>query len=85
MSLLKRRISCQELVELASDYLDGRLAPTTAGTVERHLAECPNCPSYLEQLRLTVRLTGALRQCDVPDELLDVLRRAWDDEHGGAT
>ena len=81
MPVLKRRISCQELVELASGYLDGTLGTAGRKAVERHLADCPNCPNYVAQLRLTVELTGRLRADDVPDELLDVLARAWEDRH----
>jgi len=81
MALLRRRISCQELVELASDYLDGTLSTAARQAVEHHLAGCPNCPNYLAQLRLTVELTGRVRSDDVPVELLDVLSRAWEDLH----
>jgi len=81
MPILRRRISCQELVELASDYLDGTLTASARQAVERHLVDCPNCPNYLAQLRLTVELTGKVRSDDVPEELLDVLSRAWEDLH----
>jgi len=81
MPILRRRISCQELVELASDYLDGTLTAAAHQAVERHLVSCPNCPNYLAQLRLTVELTGRVRSDDVPVELLDVLSRAWEDLH----
>ena len=77
MSALRRSVSCQELVTVAGDYLEGRLAPRLQRAVERHLARCPSCPNYLAQLRLTVELTGRLRVDDVPDELLDVFERAW--------
>ena len=75
--ILRASVSCQELVELASDYLDGELSPRMHRAVDRHLATCANCPTYVDQLRATVRLLGALRISDVPSELLDVLERAW--------
>jgi anti-sigma factor RsiW len=81
MGVLNRQISCQELVEFASGYLDGTLSARARHAVERHLATCPNCPNYVAQLRLTVRLTGRLRTDDVPAELLEVLTRAWEDQH----
>ncbi len=81
MRILNRHISCQELVELASGYLDGTLSVTARHAVERHLADCPNCPNYVAQLRLTVELTGRLRSADIPAELLEVLGRAWADRH----
>ncbi|MFN8080709.1 MAG: anti-sigma factor [Kineosporiaceae bacterium] len=81
MALLTRRVRCQELVELASDYLDGALSASAQRAVEHHLDGCPNCTNYLAQLRLTVELTGQIRSDDVPEELLDVLTRAWEDLH----
>ena len=80
---LRLSVSCQELVELASDYLDGTLSPRLHHAVDRHLATCANCPIYVDQLRATVRLLGALRSSDVPTELLDVLERAWIEAHDG--
>ena len=81
MALLKRRISCQELVELASGYLDGTLPAAEHRAVEQHLTSCPDCPTYITQLRVTVELTGRIRSDDVPEELLDVLTRAWEQLH----
>jgi anti-sigma factor RsiW len=81
--ILRRSVSCQGLVELASDYLDDALSPRRRRAVDRHLATCANCPTYIAQLRTTVQLLGVLRLSDVPDELLDVLERAWLEEHGG--
>jgi anti-sigma factor RsiW len=81
MAILRRRISCQELVELASGYLDGTLTAAARRAVERHLAGCPDCPDYVAQLRLTIELTGRFTSQDVPEELLDVLTRAWEDHH----
>jgi predicted anti-sigma-YlaC factor YlaD len=66
-------ISCQELVELLSDYLEGALAPPLDRSVRAHLAECPDCEIYLDQLRLAVRLTGRLREGDLPEPARDRL------------
>lgn len=79
MISLRRRVSCQEFVTFASDYVEGVLAPRTQRLVDRHLAGCANCQNYLAQLRLTVRLAGTLKIDEVPAELLDVLERAWID------
>ena len=53
-------LSCRELVELASDYLDGALPGETRARLAAHLQDCRGCERYLEQLRQTVRLTGLL-------------------------
>lgn len=71
-------LPCQELVELVTDYLEGALAPDDRARFDRHLATCPHCRTYLEQMRLTVELTGRLAEDDLPsgsrDALLDAFR-----------
>ena len=79
MSLLARRsLSCQELVELLTDYLDGVLPRSRRKAVDGHLADCPDCAAYLEQFRAMIALTGRHRVEDVEpaamDELLERFR-----------
>ena len=70
-------ISCQELVELVTDYLEGRLSRADRKRVERHLSGCDGCTAYLEQARTTIRLTGRLREEDIGPELRDRLLDAF--------
>jgi anti-sigma factor RsiW len=51
-------ISCQEVVELITDYLEGELADSTRVELEAHLALCPGCDTYLDQMRLTIEELG---------------------------
>jgi anti-sigma factor RsiW len=53
-------LSCRELVELVTDYLEGALAPADALRFEAHIATCDGCTVYLAQLRQTIELTGTL-------------------------
>ena len=53
-------LSCQELVELVTDYLEGALPAELHDRFERHIAHCSGCQAYLEQMRATIRATGAL-------------------------
>jgi anti-sigma factor RsiW len=55
-------LSCRELVELVTDYLEDALDRRTRSRFERHISGCPHCTEYLEQIRETVRLTGMLRE-----------------------
>ena len=55
-----RDLPCRDLVELATDYLDGALESAVADAVRRHLELCPACVEYLRQIRHTVRLIGEL-------------------------
>jgi anti-sigma factor RsiW len=68
---------CQELVELATDYLEGRLSWVDRARVDVHLAGCEHCAAYLEQLRQTIRLTGRLRERDLASELRAALLAAF--------
>jgi anti-sigma factor RsiW len=61
-------LNCQELVELVTDYFEGALAPGDLQRFEQHIAGCDGCTRYLEQLRLTIRLTGTLTITDISPE-----------------
>ena len=58
---MKPALSCRELVELVTDYLDGALPSRDRARFERHIDGCDGCTAYLEEFRETIRLTGALR------------------------
>ncbi|MBI3966319.1 MAG: zf-HC2 domain-containing protein [Chloroflexi bacterium] len=58
-------MTCRELVELVTDYLEGALVPAERARFEMHLAHCRHCTAYLEQMRQTIRLTGRLRVDDI--------------------
>ncbi|MGN6358798.1 MAG: anti-sigma factor family protein, partial [Thermomicrobiales bacterium] len=53
-------LSCQELVELVTDYLEGALSAEDRARFEAHLATCRGCTAYVEQMRLTIRLVHRL-------------------------
>jgi anti-sigma factor RsiW len=53
-------VSCQELVELVTDYLEGALAPGDLRRFEEHIAHCDGCTEYLHQFRQTIRAVGAI-------------------------
>jgi anti-sigma factor RsiW len=53
-------LSCQELVELVTDYLEGALPDELHERFDEHIAHCKGCQAYLAQMRATVRATGTL-------------------------
>jgi anti-sigma factor RsiW len=70
-------MTCQELVELVTDYLEGALAPEDAARFEAHVASCPGCDTYLEQVRSTIAVTQAAGDAVEPETvspLLDAFR-----------
>jgi anti-sigma factor RsiW len=72
-------LSCQELVELVTDYLEGALDERDRAAFERHLAGCDGCTEYVEQLRATVRVTGTLTVDDLGTQAEAALLQAFRD------
>ena len=70
-------ISCQELVELVTDYLEDSLDFATRAAFDRHIAGCPDCTRYLRQLELIVLATGRLTPADLSPEAEDALLQAF--------
>ena len=60
--LTSQAMTCRELVELVTDYLEGQLTARDRARFMRHLSACDGCTSYREQFRQTIKLTGALRE-----------------------
>jgi anti-sigma factor RsiW len=61
-------LSCQEVVELVTDYLEDALRPEERAIVERHLAGCTKCDAYLDQIRTTIRLVGRVDAASLSPE-----------------
>ncbi len=59
-------MDCDELVELITDFIEGRLPPEEHARLEYHLAQCEDCNAYLEQMRLTIRTLGRLENESIP-------------------
>ena len=73
-------MDCHQLVEAITDYLEGALPADQRASLDEHLAVCPHCSTYLEQMRQTIRLAGRITEESIPaagrDELLTVFR-SW--------
>jgi anti-sigma factor RsiW len=72
------QLSCQELVELVTDYLEGGLPEEARLRFEDHIGRCGACKIYLEQIRQTISLLGHLPEealsPDAERELLEAFR-----------
>ena len=70
---------CKEVVELITDYLEGVLLPEKRAQLEEHVAGCPGCTNYIEQVRLTFVMLHSLAQEPVfpetKEDLLEVFRQ----------
>lgn len=74
-----RDIVCRDAVELVTAYLEGQLPATDRRRFEAHLAACPHCTAYVEQMRTTIRALGAAVpepvDAETRDELVALYRR----------
>jgi anti-sigma factor RsiW len=72
-------LTCQELVELVTEYLEGTLAPADRERFEAHLRECDGCTGYLEQMRQLVAALGRLTEETIPEDAKQTLLDAFRD------
>jgi anti-sigma factor (TIGR02949 family) len=81
-----REMACQELVRVITEYLEGTLPESDRTRFDAHLATCPACQEYLEQMRALLRLTGRLAPRSLEPETVDSLLgafRRWRDSQTG--
>ncbi len=76
-------ITCREVVEIVTAYLDDALAPADRARFEEHVAGCDGCTNSLGQMRETIRLTGSLTEEQIPAEQRGVLLEAFRDWRDG--
>jgi predicted anti-sigma-YlaC factor YlaD len=70
-------ISCQEVVELVSDYLEGLVDAAMRVEIEAHLKLCPGCDEYLRQMSTTIRALGRVPLDTLTDAAKEDLTAAF--------
>ena len=77
-------LTCRELVELVTDYLEGTLPRAERTRFEMHLCFCGACATYVQQMREVLRTSGAIAEEAIAPEARDVLLAAFRDwKRGG--
>lgn len=74
-------MSCNELVELVTAYLDGSLDPTARSRFDMHLLDCDGCESYLQQFQATINTLGKIGNEHLDAEFRSKLMAAFRDWH----
>lgn len=77
-------LTCKEMVELVTDYLEDRLPASERARFEEHLAVCGDCRTYVDQLSRTADALGRLREEDLSPAARDRLLEAFRDWRTGA-
>jgi predicted anti-sigma-YlaC factor YlaD len=75
-------LTCQEVTELVTDYLEGRMPFMQRVRFHMHVGMCRHCRAYLRTMRTTVKTLGKLPAAPIPDDVRDELLRRfsdWDD------
>jgi anti-sigma factor RsiW len=72
-------LSCQELVELVTNYLEDALPREERASFEQHIEGCTGCHEYVRQMRQTIEVTGRLTPTDVSPEAEATLLAAFRD------
>ncbi|MFN2490856.1 MAG: anti-sigma factor [Actinomycetota bacterium] len=70
-------LTCRELVELVTDYLEGTLSSEERMRFEEHLLICEGCSAYVDQMRRTIEVVGSLQEDSIPPEVRDRLLEAF--------
>jgi anti-sigma factor RsiW len=71
------QLSCQEVVELVTDYLEGALPVAERQRFEEHIERCTGCRRYVEQMRTTLSVTGELSPETLTPEAEQALLEAF--------
>jgi anti-sigma factor RsiW len=62
-------MTCRQVVELMTDYLEGTLPAADRARFEEHIAGCDGCRAYLAQLRTTRDVIGRIADEPMPAQV----------------
>lgn len=72
-------LHCEQVVEMASDWMEGALSTADRVGLEVHLVTCAGCVAYIAQLKLSQQVLGRLDDEAPPPairrNLMDMFRR----------
>ncbi len=72
-------LTCREIVQLMTEYLEGTMPTEERLRFERHVAICPACRGFLAQMRETLRLSGDVTEESISPEVRAELLAAFRD------
>ncbi|MEL6761863.1 MAG: zf-HC2 domain-containing protein [Myxococcota bacterium] len=76
-------LTCQEITQLCTAYLERSLSPVDRLRFQFHIAMCKHCRTYFKQMQATVDALGTLPSEPLPPEIESELLhrfRGW--KHG---
>ncbi len=70
-------LTCRELVELVTDYLEGTLADAERERFDRHVGACDGCANHLDQMRVTITVVGQIELAHLSEQTTSDLLAAF--------
>jgi len=74
---LSEDLSCAEVVQLVTDYVEGALPAGDRRRFEEHIVICDGCGTHLEQMRTTITVVGRVREDELSTRAVDELIAAF--------
>ena len=78
-------LTCQQLTELVTEYLEGNLSFGQRLSFQFHVGMCRSCRSYLRQMRLPTTVLGHVPPIEIPDGVRAELLARFQGWHGGSS
>jgi predicted anti-sigma-YlaC factor YlaD len=78
-------LTCQELTELVTDYLEGRMPLRRRLAFRLHIGMCSRCRTYLKQMNTTIRVLGRFPVDPLPPDVAKAMQhqfRNWKSQDG---
>lgn len=76
--LTSNTLTCKEVVELVTDYLETALLPEQQAQFEGHVMDCPGCTNYVQQVRQTIGALHKLTEQAVFPETKEELKQLFE-------
>ncbi len=70
-------LSCQQITELVTDFLEGRMGFAQRMRFQMHVGMCKHCRLYLRQMKATVAAVGQLPEAPMPEAVRDEMRKRF--------
>ena len=77
MHMMAGNMSCQEMTELITEFLDGSMPWFQRIRFQMHVGLCRGCRHYLGQMKLTIKTLGQLPPDPMPPEIRDEMLRRF--------
>lgn len=69
-----RSVTCEQAIEVLSDYVDGSMDGDTFTAFEAHFSDCPPCVDFLRTFKATISISAKVADAELPDEVRVRLR-----------